>query len=135
MRWNRRGIPKIYFQLSLSCNWIQFQIVTTSYNSYTGELIRYDEKVKITLSEKEKYEIYKYFKELNPKNTSSCYKAPDSTNVKMNFIFRNSKIFENKCSTDRDETEKHILLNFKVLNYLRSKEEYKKSFPSQFEEY
>lgn len=111
------------------------EYLTTSYNSYTSQLIKYNEKVKITLNEKEKYEIYKYFKKLNPKSISSCFKSEDSINVKINFVFKNSKISKNKCSVDNDEIQKHLLLYSKVLQYLKSKEEYKKAFPAEFEVY
>lgn len=103
------------------------------YDSKTDILVAHFKTIKIRLSENEKSEILSYYKELDTKNSCVCVQHEDGSSTKSSFYYSYPK---NKCdySTNKHEIEKHLLLNVKVIRFLKESAEYKRNF-SEPDEY
>ena len=117
-----------------------FQLAEFYYNSNTGELRRNrPEKNFIKLNEKEKNDIYIFYKKLELESNKCWFDNKDYTDsnytTKYNFQFKKGKLKNGKCdSLNREEEKKFGRLYIKIYEMLQTKDDYKKEFPDDFEE-
>lgn len=115
-----------------------FQKAEFYYNSNTGELRRNrPEKNIIKLNDKEKKEIYKFYKKLGLKSNKCWFDNNDNIDIdyttKFNFEFQNAKFKNAKCdSLDKEEEKKFGKLYIKIYETLQTKDIYRKEFPNDF---
>jgi hypothetical protein len=111
------------------------------YNSKTGVYKIYektsstfiDKKIKITLLQKDVYDIYDKYKELKIPNRKLCMKMKEENEdilIERQILVNSDNINEFKECAVKDYEQANIdMITSKLLNLIKSSEEYKKAFP------